>query len=53
MLHKETVDESTLELLNQIQQKEYLKGFYLVGGTALALRMACFIENSKIKMGNC
>jgi hypothetical protein len=39
MLHKETVDESTLELLNQIQQKEYLKGFYLVGDTALALRM--------------
>ena len=39
MLHKETVDQSTLELLNQLQQKEYLKGFYLVGGTALALKM--------------
>ena len=39
MLHKETVDESTLELLIQLQQKEYLKGFYLVGGTALALKM--------------
>ncbi len=39
MLHKETVDASTLELLNQIQQKEYLKGFYLVGGTALALKI--------------
>ena len=39
MLHKETVDPSTLELLIQIQQKEYLKGFYLVGGTALALRL--------------
>jgi len=39
MLHKETVDQSTLELLNQLQQKEYLKEFYLVGGTALALKM--------------
>ena len=39
MLYKETIDQSTLELLVQLQQKEYLKGFYLVGGTALALRM--------------
>ena len=39
MLYKETVDQSTLDLLNQLQQKEYLKGFYLVGGTALALKM--------------
>lgn len=39
MLHKETIDSSTLELLIQIQQKEYMKGFFLVGGTALALRM--------------
>ena len=39
MLHKETVDRSTLELLIQLQQKEYMKGFYLVGGTALALKM--------------
>jgi hypothetical protein len=39
MLHKETVDQSTLELLVQLQQKDYLKGFYLVGGTALSLRM--------------
>lgn len=39
MLHKSTVDESTLELLRQLQQKDYLKGFYLVGGTALALKM--------------
>lgn len=39
MLHKETVDRSTLELLVQLHQKEYLKGFYLVGGTALALKM--------------
>lgn len=39
MLHKETVDQSTLELLIQLLKKEYLKGFYLVGGTALALKM--------------
>ncbi|MEI6576810.1 MAG: nucleotidyl transferase AbiEii/AbiGii toxin family protein [Bacteroidota bacterium] len=39
MLLKEAVDQSTLELLIQIQKKEYLKGFYLVGGTALALIM--------------
>ena len=39
MLHKSTVDESALELLRQLQQKDYLKGFYLVGGTALALKM--------------
>lgn len=39
MLHKETVDPSTLDLLIQLQQKEYLKDFYLVGGTALALRL--------------
>lgn len=38
MLHKETVDQTTLELLIQLQQKEYLKGFYLAGGTALALK---------------
>lgn len=39
MLHKSTVDQPTLELLIQLQQKDYLKGFYLVGGTALALKM--------------
>ncbi len=39
MLHTETVDSSTLELLIKVQQKDYLKGFYLVGGTALALQM--------------
>jgi len=37
MLHKEAVDDSTLELLKSLQSKQYLKGFYLVGGTALAL----------------
>jgi hypothetical protein len=37
MLHPESVDASTLELLKSLQKKEYLKGFYLVGGTALAI----------------
>lgn len=39
MLHTETLDRSTLELLIKVQQREYLKGFYLVGGTALSLLM--------------
>ncbi|MDA3816866.1 MAG: nucleotidyl transferase AbiEii/AbiGii toxin family protein [Prolixibacteraceae bacterium] len=39
MLHKETIDEQTLELLNQLQTKTYLDNFYLVGGTALALKI--------------
>lgn len=39
MLHKETVDISTLDLLIQLQAKEYLKGFHLVEGTAIALRI--------------
>src|SRR5690554_7918927 len=37
MLHTQTVDKSTLELLGFLQQKEYLNDFFLVGGTALAL----------------
>lgn len=37
MLHTEAVDDSVLELLRSFQSKEYLKGFYLVDGTALAL----------------
>ena len=37
MLHQETVERSTLELLVQLQGKDYLQGFYLVGGTALSL----------------
>lgn len=39
MLFKETVDLATLELLIQIQQKIYLNEFYMVGGTAIALKM--------------
>jgi len=37
MLHQEAVDVPILELLRSLQSKEYLKGFYLAGGTALAL----------------
>jgi hypothetical protein len=37
MLHTETIDQPTLELLKKLQNKEYLNGFFLVGGTALAL----------------
>ena len=37
MLHKETVDKSTLDLLISLQSKDYLEGFHLVGGTAIAL----------------
>lgn len=37
MLYQETVDPAVLELLRSLQSKEYLKGFYLTGGTALSL----------------
>ena len=37
MLHTQTAEGSTLELLRSLQQKDYLNGFYLAGGTALAL----------------
>lgn len=37
MLHTETIDQSTLELLKKLQSKKYLDGFSLVGGTAMAL----------------
>ncbi len=37
MLYKEAVDATTLELLKSLQSREYLKGFNLAGGTALAL----------------
>ncbi len=37
MLHKEAVDGATLGLLKSLQSKPYLKGFFLAGGTALAL----------------
>ena len=37
MLYKEAVDESALGLLRSLQSKQYLRGFNLAGGTALAL----------------
>jgi hypothetical protein len=37
MLYTQTVEPSTLELLRSLQSRDYLKGFNLVGGTALAL----------------
>ena len=39
MLHKETVDASTLELLKQLMADKRLEDFILVGGTALSLQM--------------
>ena len=39
MLHQETVEPRTLELLKRLQAEELLQGFNLVGGTALALRL--------------
>ena len=39
MLHKETISPDTLEILTRLQKHDYLKGFYLVGGTALALQI--------------
>lgn len=37
MLHKETVTEGTLDLINRLMADEQLKDFYLEGGTALSL----------------
>lgn len=39
MLHKETVQPTTLELIKKLQRDNNLHGFYLVGGTALALQI--------------
>ena len=39
MLHKETVETSTLELLKSLQSEPLLASFNLVGGTSLALRI--------------
>ncbi|TAG07163.1 MAG: hypothetical protein EAZ44_00825 [Cytophagia bacterium] len=38
MLHKETVEPATLELLNNLMQIDELKEFALLGGTSLSLR---------------
>lgn len=37
MSQKKAVEESTLELIKSLQSKPCLEGFYLAGGTALAL----------------
>ena len=39
MLHRQTVEPITLELLTTLMQKEYLTNFVLVGGTALTLQI--------------
>lgn len=39
MLRKETVSEPTLELLKKLMEDEFLKDFFLAGGTALALQI--------------
>jgi len=39
MFYKETVDTATLELIQKLQSTEYLRNFYLVGGTALSLQL--------------
>lgn len=39
MLHYQTVEPHTLELLKSLMQKSYLQQFVLVGGTALALQI--------------
>lgn len=39
MLHKETIEPKTLELLIDLQKEHLLSSFNLVGGTALALHL--------------
>jgi hypothetical protein len=39
MLHKETVNPKTLDLIQRLLSDERLKGFVLVGGTALSLQV--------------
>lgn len=39
MLFYRTIDKKTLELLRSLDQKGFLKEFYLAGGTALALQI--------------
>ena len=38
MLHRSTVESSTLDLLKELLAIPELKDFYLVGGTALSLK---------------
>jgi hypothetical protein len=39
MLHKATIDDTTLELLKKLMDDDVLKNFVLVGGTALSLQL--------------
>lgn len=39
MLHKETVEEGTLALIKRLMDDDALAQFYLVGGTALSLKI--------------
>jgi len=39
MLHKETVTPGTLDLIQRLMKDQQLNSFYLVGGTALSLRI--------------
>jgi len=39
LLHKETVEPGTLELIRKLQDEVLLRDFYLVGGTALSLQI--------------
>lgn len=39
MLHKETVKPGTLDLIQKLMKDQWLDSFYLVGGTALSLRI--------------
>ncbi len=39
MLHQETVEPDTFQIIIDLQKKDYLRNFYLVGGTALSLQM--------------
>ncbi len=39
MLPSKAVEASTLELIRSLQNKPYLRDFYLAGGTALALKL--------------
>jgi len=39
MLHEETVKPGTLDLIQKLMQDQQFNSFYLVGGTALALKL--------------
>jgi len=39
MLHKDTVKPGTLDLITRLMQDQHFNSFYLVGGTALALKL--------------